>query len=55
MQKHLSVIKRARQNKKDKLRNAQSKKLIKTAIKKVNEKTESGNTEEAGKSLISAI
>lgn len=55
MQKHLSVLKRARQNKTRKSRNTQVKKLVKTAIKNVNEKTELGNVEEASKSLTTAM
>ena len=54
MQKHLSVFKRARQNEKNRLRNTQTKKLIKTAIKKINEKVETGSTEEAKSSLLAA-
>ncbi|HUU49798.1 MAG TPA: 30S ribosomal protein S20 [Nitrospinota bacterium] len=55
MQKHLSVLKRARQNKTRKSRNTQVKKLIKTVIKNVNEKIELGNAEEANKSLTAAM
>jgi small subunit ribosomal protein S20 len=55
MQKHLSVLKRARQNKIRKARNTHVKKLIKTAIKNTNEKIESGNEEEARKSLTQTM
>jgi len=55
MQKHLSVLKRARQNKIRKARNTQVKKLIKTAIKNAHEKIGTGNEDEAKKAVIKAI
>ena len=55
MQKHLSVLKRARQNKIRKARNTQVKKFIKTAVKDAHEKIEAGPEEEARKSVIRAI
>ena len=52
---HLSAIKRAKQNKKRRLRNLQIKTKVKSHIKKVREAIDDKNQEGAQKALLKAI
>jgi len=53
--KSLSTLKRARQAKKQNIRNKAVRSSIKTIVKKVESAIASGNKEDAGKSLIGAV